>query len=156
MPNKTIYIKDEALWAKAKKFAGKGGLSEVITEGLQRYVADSEANAAGQETVRFVVQWDERAPERVAFRGHKLASMEIDRPNDGLTLHATVWETQGGKFVFAVRAHEGWVYFAAHDTLREVAEDRELPGDVSSDVEEWIHALEIGRAEMGSAETWID
>lgn len=158
MPNKTIYIKDETLWQNAKKFAGKGGLSEVIADALRRFVADSEAKAAGQETFRFVVQFrgdDDFA--RVAFRGRLLESKDLDSGS----LNASVYETQGGSFVL-VLGEEGpynvSFHYAKYETLKEIAQDSELLELLrsESDAVSWINDVAIKRAEEASAEIWID
>lgn len=136
-------------------------LSEVIAEALQRFVAESEAKAAGQETFRFVVQWPDGDPERVAFRGRLLESLDIDN-SDGVPVDASVYETQGGSFVLVLYLEDGsstpWFYYATYKTLKEVAQDSEFAKfwRFEEEAVSWIDEVAIKRAKEASAETWID
>lgn len=154
MPNRTIYVKDENLWEKAKELAGKGGLSEVISNALQKYVAEKEAQAKGLETFRIIVHPEYDGPvERIAFRGRKLAETNGD-------VTATVWETERGRFVLTLEtdsrpSSEPCFYYVVCKNLKDLAEDEQLQGAVPH-AEEWLIEVELIHAKMSAAEIWID
>ncbi len=82
MPNKTIYVKDGDLWERAKKIAGKDGLSSVISEALAEYVTRKERDALGIARYRLEV-------------GYEGAGLEID---DGEDIRARAGST--GRIAF--------------------------------------------------------
>jgi hypothetical protein len=116
MGNKTIYVKDEALWERAKELAGKEGFSAVIAKALAEFVQRTE-----DENRRFTEHSLTIGNEVVRFRGRSLASTVIGIPPGGAG-EMEVYVTKGGKLVLVARnesgedvAHEVW------DTLPELA-----------------------------------
>ena len=103
MPNKTIYVKDEALWNRAKELAGKGGLSDLIERTLREFV-DREGQGFTLRVVRILGQ------REVRFYGRLLYEARLDEPQfqsaDHNTEHAAfgqVFQTKSGKLVAVVR-----------------------------------------------------
>lgn len=92
MGNKTIYVKDDATWERAKKLAGKEGLSSVIGEALARYVAEKEEQADGYEkhTIRLA-----DSPDVYAFVGKHLVKFYV---SEGLS-KLDCYLTKGRKIV---------------------------------------------------------
>lgn len=154
MPNRTIYVKDTDLWQKAKKLAGKGGLSEVISNALQKYVADEEARAKGMETIRIVAhQHVDAPPERIAFRGRRLAETTAD------DVTVTVWETERGRFVLTLENDNlppsvPCFYYSVRDQLRALAEDNSVRA--VPHIDELLTEAELTQARTATTEIWID
>lgn len=81
MPNKTIYVRDEKLWTRARKLAGDDRLSGVVHELLADWVRNKEAEMAGHMTrVELKVGGSEHQREhegdvakRIAFTGRLVA-----------------------------------------------------------------------------------
>src|SRR3972149_9161601 len=111
MPNKTIYVKNEEIWNKAKAIAGREGegLSGVIAEALAEFVKQHEVAAEGHVVHRFTVVHEdsEGALERVAFAGREIGSRSFSAPDGQGTLIATVYATKGGKFVLTLGERGG-------------------------------------------------
>ena len=91
MPPKTLYVKDERLWEKAKRLAGHQGFSGVIMQLLARWVADKEKQEAMKSGKKFTEielwvggdhhrSWHPKDPiernYKVAFTGRLLDSTE--------------------------------------------------------------------------------
>lgn len=113
MGNKTIYVKDEALWDRAKKLAGKDGLSSLIAEALEAYVNRKEAEQSGFKLFKFNVQelreMTDSGPtfwlkEQVAFQGRQLGTAHLLNPTDPNYPYAQidVYLTKGHKLVAVV------------------------------------------------------
>ena len=99
MPNKTIYVKDEATWEEAKKQAGKEGLSGVIEAALQEYVERKKTEKLGFEARRFLVYSDLEPEGRfVRFNGRLLTEVLVGG-DVGRERVAQVFLTKGGKIV---------------------------------------------------------
>jgi hypothetical protein len=107
--NKTIYIRDEdvPVWERAKELAGEK-LAPVIVEGLKRYIADKDAEAASRKGFgRIVVKYrdaeEEGLPRVKAFNGRWIfpegSPLDVsEEPDD--PLYCAVAETHKGAFVF--------------------------------------------------------
>ena len=79
MPNKTIYVKDEHLWDRARKLAGKDGLSGVIQEALAKFVEKKQRQSEGFHRYRFDTTYQHYElhsgpSEAIAFEGREVAS----------------------------------------------------------------------------------
>jgi hypothetical protein len=101
MANKTIYVRDESLWEKAKKFAGDAGISRLIAEALQEYVQRKEretAMRAGEMTkvelrVGGPLHQDEPA-HRIGFIGRLLYDTDVEADP-----RCMVFETQSKQLI---------------------------------------------------------
>lgn len=97
MPPKTrtLYVKDHQLWEKASRLAGRQGLSEVVTQSLTKWVADTEKQKAIRNSKELTEvelwvggkehqRWHSRDPAvgdyKVVFTGRLLASTEKEYP----------------------------------------------------------------------------
>lgn len=107
MANKTIYFKDDALWERAKEFAGKDGLSAVIQEALAQYVERKNLEAKGFKQFRLeTAEYDPVSKklgptERIAFEGRELAMDEAVVPSGDLDA-----DGEPGYFVIAIAAYQ--------------------------------------------------
>ncbi len=105
MPNKTIYVKDGDLWERAKKIAGKDGLSSAISEALTEYVTRKEKDALGIKRYRLEVGYEGAGPEtddgggmraragstgRIAFDGQLLVQQALPVPLQ-IELNGMAW-----------------------------------------------------------------
>jgi hypothetical protein len=164
VPNKTIYVRDEALWNKAKKIAEErgDGLSGVIASALARLVADEEAKEGGEvHRILIVPMRGESAdPERIGFVGKRLAESELPSHYEGLAqLVATAYQTAASKIVVTLAEqgeHHPFTYAVCHD-LNAIPEHDELTPYVNAmDWFEWIREIEIQQADGKAKEVWID
>ena len=104
MPNKTIYVKDEGLWNRAKELAGKGGLSDLIERTLREFV-DREGQGLTLRVVRILGE------REVRFYGRLLYEARLDDPmfesesDHNTERHAfgQVFQTKSGRLVAVVR-----------------------------------------------------
>lgn len=101
MANRTIYVKDESLWEKAKHFAGDVGISGLIAQMLKEYVERKEREAsvrAGEMTkveLRVGGPLHEDEPShRVAFIGRLLYDTDVEADP-----RCMVFETQSKRLV---------------------------------------------------------
>lgn len=101
MGNKTIYVKDEALWARAKALAGPAGLSSVIGEALAAFVAREEDAAANDSVYSLHATG---SPEPITFVGRHLCDWNLWQGHRGAT--CAVYLTKGRALVFAVGGEE--------------------------------------------------
>lgn len=108
MPNKTIYVKNEQLWEKAKKFAGETGLSALIAETLREYVERKDrevALRAGEMTnVELRVGGplhDDEPYHRIGFIGRLLYDTDVEAD-----WRCMVFETQSKRLLlYKTNAH---------------------------------------------------
>lgn len=106
MPNKTIYVRDGKLWAKARQLADNGGLSNVIHKLLVGWVRQREAEMQSEHLAEIELWVGGEAHEkeqevaesqRLAFTGRLLADSE------GFSVaqlpHLRVFRTKTGKLI---------------------------------------------------------
>jgi hypothetical protein len=104
--NRTIYIRNEDLWSKARDLAGAEGLSNVIQELLARWVRAREAEVATESMTEVDLAVGGEAYEdehgvtddqRLAFAGRLVAD------SNGLSVaqipRVRVYHTKGGKLI---------------------------------------------------------
>lgn len=147
MGNKTIYVQDEKLWQKAKKLAGKAGLSGVIAKALTEFVDEHDREKHGSRRYQFEVryEYDDIDPDAdwvdcVAFEGKPLFQGTLfyqlpegwggDAPDDRVEVH--VYQTVAGTLVLMARrldAPEGLFFHqGSHKTLQELRQDSVVSG----------------------------
>jgi len=163
MPNRTVYVKDEELWARAKGLAGKGGLSEVIEGLLKTYVADR--NAEGKGFTRHSIEvyhGDGELPttesiERVSFYGRPLASESFPRLGGG-EVDLDLYQTQSGKFVLFETGHEVQAHgYVVVDSLGDLMQEPQLFGIADTSlVGQWLVDIHERRLKETARDTWID
>jgi len=106
MGNKTIYVKDDELWTKAKKASGKEGVSRLIEKALQDFVAGKELDSAGFE--RISIEMNEYGgSDWIAFDGRRIDERDVFR--DGWGWEYTVYLTKGHQLVLVAKPDEGEV-----------------------------------------------
>ena len=113
MPAKTLYVKDEQLWDKAKRLAGHQGFSGVIMRLLAKWVADKEKQEAmksGKEFSEIELwvggdehqMWHPKDPlggdHKIAFTGRLLHSSEHEVVL-GVYPQVDVYQMGGGQLV---------------------------------------------------------
>lgn len=113
MPAKTLYVKDEQLWEKAKRLAGHQGFSRVIMQLLGKWVADKEKQNAvksGKEFSEIELwvggrehqTWHPKDPlegdYKIAFTGRLLHSSEREILL-GVYPQVDVYQVGGGQLV---------------------------------------------------------
>lgn len=79
MGNKTIYIKDDGLWQRARELAGKDGLSSAIQGFLAKFVEEAELTDKGFARRHFKVRpkgSGEVPDKHIAFNGRLLHHMQ--------------------------------------------------------------------------------
>ncbi len=166
MPNKTIYVKDEALWARAKKLAGESGegLSGAIANALVTFVAAREAAMAKEPVHRILIVPEKDAPEWVGFAGRQIGEEVFPLGQDGADiLVATAYRTVGGNFVLTLRWSETAedelppFYFKKYDHPLAIGSDHALRSRVGEDALIWAQQLHFQHAsELATNETWIE
>lgn len=139
MGNKTIYVKDEELWTRAKQLAGKDGLSAVIAAALAEYVRRKESEAVRYASVslRYEAQDEADRSRIVAFIGREIARQTVRTPL--AEYEVVVHETKGGRFVVHRGTDSHCDYYRAYESLQELAEDdavASLGPDASSELME--------------------
>jgi hypothetical protein len=107
--NKTIYVKDEGLWERAKRLAGKEGLSSFVGEALAAHVEQKEGEALGVRKYALRV-----GPQRIQIHGRRLGQRRFvycpsgHRPDEQpdaptTTVDAEVYRTRSGKLILVKR-----------------------------------------------------
>jgi hypothetical protein len=151
MGNKTIYVKNEQLWEKAKSIAGKAGLSGLIEQALSGYVAEREREQQG--LVRFYLNVEEVGgfKSRIGFDGKKLGSFQ----KSDFMLIVSVYQTKAGKFILTNDDPDGTANdYRLFDSLDELTHDslfEQLGPDESGEFAEQL-ANELGT----TITQWID
>jgi hypothetical protein len=103
MPNKTIYVKDEGFWNRAKELAGKGGLSDLIERTLREFV-EREGHGFTLRVIRILGQREVRFYGRLLFEAPLDDPMfESDSHHSEHRAFGQVFQTKSGKLVAAVR-----------------------------------------------------
>jgi hypothetical protein len=152
--NKSIYISDDAVWEKARKLAGKAGLSSVVQAAVEEYVRRGEMAAQGFKPYRLDVGYMFDADvdksgfsECLTFDGRRLVGMEThmvasgskDTPNlspsDLLSVgeiyevHVELYLTRAKNLIFTLDETGGGdapTYYAVHDSVRSLREDPQV------------------------------
>lgn len=111
--NRTIYLADDALWEKAKTFAGKEGISSVIARALTEFVAQRGEEDASCQRFHFEiveVENPENTLEVIGFEGRLLLSTRFDLvvspfEQDGKPVAAEIeiYRTKLGTFILLAR-----------------------------------------------------
>ncbi len=136
MGNKTIYVSDDDIWEKAKKFAGKDGLSSVIARSLGDYVAARTAQDEAMEKYHFEII-DLSEPDGptavIGFEGTKLLSTSFNLianpfvPSDNdIEADVEIYRTRLGTFVLLAEPTstepQSKSVFATYETHRSLRE----------------------------------
>lgn len=155
MGNKTIYVKDEALWERAKQLAGKEGLSALIGEALADFVERKEQENRGF-TLHGIFVDEGPSGQFIRFYGRSLDSTLIGRGPDEPDAVAEVFQTKGAKLVLFLRdADSNQAYeHRTYDSLEELAEDKvfsHIPPDAR---EEFLESMAQSMGQNWSV--WID
>ena len=141
MGNKTIYVKDDKLWERARRVAGKEGISAVIQGALVDFVQRKAREAAGFKRIRLEAGFASNAKgdvgtmERIAFDGRELAheSLEVhvsvnsldqvepsnSEASEPIETQVTVYQTKGQKLILAVEPY----HYGIYGSLKELATD---------------------------------
>lgn len=144
MGNKTIYVKDEALWDRAKALAGKDGLSSLIAKALADYVASREQ---GFERYRFSVLGD----QRIAFDGKQVAAYPGDRNVPAFR----VFMTRAGKLVVLEDSGPPNGHYGVYDSVAELRDD-ELVYQILESTDRAAFLDDLGKR-VGQDDTrWIE
>jgi hypothetical protein len=154
MPNKTIYVKDEALWERARQLVGKDGLSGLIAEALAEFVQRKEAESRGLAHHQICIQHDD-GEESVRFVGKRIAEgVSLGRGADYLGGIADVFQTKAGKLVVVLKdaiTYQAFEY-RTYDTPEELVASNTFAG-IPNQVE---FRNAIGEALGHKWATWID
>lgn len=140
MPNRTIYFRDDKLWAEAKKLAGKDGLSAVIHKAIEHFVRDANLAKKGNKPFFFTLLIEDELNnyvpvERIAFEGRVLWGTGgvdlIDAGPQSLGCDIEFYCTVAGKLVLAIdesshQRDDGITYYKVYDSLAELREDPQL------------------------------
>lgn len=117
---KTIYVKNEELWERAKSIAGVDGLSRLVEEALERMVTVKQLEQMGLKRFDLRVEpIHDFAPdvrETLAFYGECLV--------DGDWPSISVYRTKGGKFIVTDNIPDGSISeYRKYETLYELKEE---------------------------------
>lgn len=135
MGNKTIYVRDESLWRRARKLAGKDGLSAFIQRALEEYVAEKEAEAQGFDEYRIVPSSpDVNFAQPISFTGRTVATKHFlnDPAHEeygGGAFHeiaVAVYLTRGGKLVLYAWDSGPMQYLRIYQSLDELLKDEKV------------------------------
>lgn len=154
MGNKTIYVKDEALWERAKQLVGKEGLSGLIAEALAEFVQRKEAESRGFSLQEISLKHDD-GEETVKFVGKEiLAQIPLPCDDHHPRSLADLFQTRAGKMLVVLKEDGSYEPFAYHtyDTPEELVTSgvlKSIPNRV-----EFQQA--IGEALGHKWGTWID
>jgi hypothetical protein len=158
---KTIYIKDEALWDKAKRVAAQEqeGVSAVIANALARYVSEVEGRRMGQETFRILVRPNSLADSvLLGFTGTTLFSET--RKGSETAFQATLYRTSGRRYILTVAAPEAEAphYYSSNESLDDLVPDSEADelGFDPRHIREWLHESKSFFEDLTVNEVWID
>jgi hypothetical protein len=171
MGNRSVYVRDEDLWTRAKELAGSDGLSSVISEALATFVRKREQETRDMErtvlAIRDVatepVTEDDGSPrfvdkERVGLDGRLLGHLEVVSALTGREGEARVYLTRGRQLVVVL--HEvaydiDWDYevFASSGALRTFLKAPGLEANVDG-VRQLMTTVADGLGETWT--TWID
>src|ERR671912_440275 len=96
MANKTIYVKDDELWERAKQLVGKDGLSALLSEMLQNYVKRKDVGPSEQRFNFQIGHWedtdetDQPDREHIEFIGRRLGDVEVGARGEHTPPHSVV------------------------------------------------------------------
>lgn len=130
MANKTIYVKDELLWEKAKKFAGDAAISGLIAEALREYVKRKEGEAALRAGEMTKVELrvggplhQDKPAHRIGFIGRLLYDTDVEADP-----RCMVFETQSRRLLLyktnSHPYHEDGATYEVFSTYEELAKSR--------------------------------
>jgi len=161
MGNKTIYIKDDALWRRARELTGKAGLSAEIQGFVERLVQERESPQKGFKRTVLAVGI-ESGPndfqvEHIAFNGRLIHKAIISGEKGARDVELAVFQTAAGKLVLTVRdPDEGPVigHYAVYDSLGELA--RALKDDGHPEDERVAFLNSLAEALGQEWARWID
>ena len=139
MGNKTIYVKDEALWDRAKELAGKDGFSALISKALEDFV--ERRNVANLDFSDHSILIDpslaELAPDEsfaklIRFKGRSLATTFTGPDPDQADGDAEVYQTRAGRLILVLRqAPTGEAYDRRiYESFDQLAADQEALREV--------------------------
>lgn len=155
MGNRTIYMKDQVLWDRAKELAEKeGGLSGVIAEALAKFVEQKEAELRGLSLREFNL-WTDDGVQVIKFYGKELFSnWALPSADDKPTSCADLFLTRADKWLVVLKDADTFKAFRYH--LYERPEEMAASGVLGTipDREEFEAA--IGQAHMDVWAKWID
>lgn len=157
MPNKTIYVKDGEMWERAKKLAGKEGLSSVIGDAIAEYVKKKEKEEQGIKKFRLEVGFAESltsygSTSRITFDGYLLYEKELpffdeaDRADDpnNCPVHpeiVSVYKTVGGKLILTTKDDNGITNYSVHTNFFKLAQDPILSSALKPDLATFLDAV---------------
>jgi hypothetical protein len=156
VPTKTVYVKDETLWERAKALGGKDGLSAVIAEALASFVERKELEKDGFTPTTIYVD----APpitQTIRFFGRLLGETLMRATPDSTDFFVQVFQTQGKKLVLIIStpgsddiADEARIY----ESLADLAQDEDLIQVPPGQREPFLESLEK-KLGMKSSVIWI-
>lgn len=143
------------MWERAKKIAGKDGLSSVISEAIRQYVLRKERELNGVKHWRFEVGWGESGPKmaaldsidmeqptlregttgRIEFEGRMLVQGSLPVPMNDLTqgqeeevdVNFATFRTLGGKLILLAGVRDNIaLHYAVYTTMNQLKEDPQL------------------------------
>lgn len=172
MGNKTIYVQDERLWQKAKKLAGKEGLSRVIAKALEDFVATHDRQTQGFRRYQFEVAYasddnDEFRPiDYVAFEAKPIFTgvliydvpdhLDIDPPDD--RVRVDVYQTGKGTLVLTARHLEApdgqLLHYGSFRSMDELIKDSVVSNLAPTDRAKLL--TELASQLRDSLVIWID
>ena len=148
MPTKTLYVKDEQLWEKARRLAGNQRFSEVVAQLLAKWVAakeKEEAMISGKAFTQIKLwvggtsHWNEHPEDRIeddhkiAFTGRFLASNDawhIETKHLNQSPTQQVYQMKNGRLLFYIDWRIGVVPDSESGATYKIFSDyAELSGD---------------------------
>lgn len=155
MPNKTIYVKDESLWERAKAVAGADGLSAFIADAITDAIERKQSERGGFPLTTIPVV-DGTVLYDLRFYGKSITSTLIGRGPDNANAVIEAFKTKGGRLVIVVReeASERAVDHRVYDRFEEFVEGdifMQIPSEDRARFQE-----EIADAFEQNISIWID
>ena len=147
MGNKTIYVKDEALWDRAKELAGKEGFSAVIAQALADFVERKADEHRGLTDYRLPI-----GDELICWRGRLLTSTVLGLGNQRAG-ELEVYQTKAGKLVVVAGDLADAFGYEVYETLEQFANSGGHLRDVP-DPEGFVE--EVSEAMGQNPTVWID
>lgn len=148
MAKKTIYVKNEELWEKAKSVAGEDGLSRLVEEAIERIVTAKQLQQQSLDRFTLRVEpihdFTPDTKETLAFDGECLVARGWPS--------VSVYRTKGGRFIVTDDLPDGSISeYRTYETLYDLRDAIEA-ADKNDGL--WDRVLEA----VGTVETttWID
>lgn len=122
MANKTIYVKDEALWERAKQLAGKDRLSGFIAEALAEFVQRKEAESRGFSIHEISLARYPDTEETIKFWGKEILTHPLPSDDNHPSALADLYQTRAGKWLVVLKDAVTYEPFEYHtyDTPEEM------------------------------------